>query len=95
MEISLALGGGGIRGVAHIGVLRSLESHGFKIRAIAGTSAGGLVGAVYAAGFNTEEIEETVNELDRNRFFSRHLNEQPSLLGLSSIEKNYPNCYLI
>jgi len=87
MEISLALGGGGIRGVAHIGVLRALESHGFKIRAIAGTSSGGLVGAVYAAGFNTEEIEETVNELDRNRSFSRHLNEQPSLLGLSSIAK--------
>ena len=87
MEISLALGGGGIRGVAHIGVLRALESHGFKIRAIAGTSAGGLVGAVYAAGFSTEKIEETVNELDRNRSFSRHLNEQPSLLGLSSIAK--------
>ena len=49
-EISLALGGGGIKGIAHIGVLRVLEKHGFEVKAIAGTSAGGIVGATYAAG---------------------------------------------
>jgi NTE family protein len=85
MKISLALGGGGVRGVAHIGVLRALEEHGFEIKAIAGTSAGGLVGAVYAAGFSTEKIESTVRELDENRSFDRRSNEQPSLLGLSSV----------
>ncbi len=85
MEITLALGGGGVRGVAHIGVLRALERHGFKIKAIAGTSAGGLVGAVYAAGFSTEKIEATVKELDQNRSFERSANDQPSLLGLSSV----------
>ncbi len=85
MEISLALGSGGVRGVAHIGVLRTLENHGFRVRAIAGTSAGGLVGAVYAAGFGTEKIEETVKELDENRSFERHSSDQPSLLGLSSV----------
>ncbi len=85
MEISLALGSGGVRGVAHIGVLRALESHGFKVKAITGTSAGGLVGAVYAAGFSTLEIEATVKELDENRSFSRKPNDQPSLLGLSGI----------
>ena len=87
MEISLALGGGGVRGVAHIGVLRALENHGFKVRAIAGTSAGGLVGAVYAAGFSTEKIETTVKELDQNRSFERRTNDQPSLLGLASVAK--------
>jgi len=87
MEITLALGGGGVRGVAHIGVLRALENHGFKIRAIAGTSAGGLVGAVYAAGFSTEKIEKTVNEMDANRSFWHQSNDQPSLLGLSGITK--------
>lgn len=85
MEISLALGGGGVRGVAHIGVLRALEKHGFEVKAIAGTSAGGLVGAVYAAGFSTEKIEEAVKELDENRSFDRRSNDQPSLLGLSSV----------
>jgi NTE family protein len=85
MEITLALGGGGVRGVAHIGVIRTLENHGFKIRAIAGTSAGGLVGAVYAAGFSTEKIEKTVKELEQDRSFSRLPDDGPSLLGLSSI----------
>ena len=45
-DIALALGGGGVKGIAHIGVIRRLEQEGFNIRAIAGTSAGGLVGAV-------------------------------------------------
>lgn len=87
MEISLALGGGGVRGVAHIGVLRALENHGFNIKAVAGTSAGGLVGAVYSAGFSTEKIEETVREMDQNRSFDRRSDDQPSLLGLSSVSK--------
>lgn len=85
MEISIALGGGGVRGVAHIGVLRALEYHGFEIKAIAGTSAGGLVGSVYAAGFSTEEIEAEVNDLDKNRSFDRRPDDHPSLLGMSGI----------
>jgi len=85
MEISLALGGGGVRGIAHIGVLRTLENHGFKIKAIAGTSAGGLVGAVYAAGYSTEKIEKAFKEVDQERSFSRQPDDGPSLLGLDSI----------
>ncbi len=85
MDITLALGGGGVRGVAHIGVLRTLEAHGFTIKAIAGTSAGGLVGAVYAAGFSTEKMEATVRELEKSRSFDRHADDNPSLLGLSQI----------
>jgi NTE family protein len=50
MNITLALGGGGIKGFAHIGVLRVLEKEGFRIRGITGTSAGGLVGALYTEG---------------------------------------------
>jgi len=91
MEISLALGGGGVRGIAHIGVLRALENHGFKIRAIAGTSAGGLVGAVYAAGFSTEKIEATVNQMDKHRSFNRRDDDYPSLLGLSSVTDQLSN----
>lgn len=85
MDIALALGGGGVRGMAHIGVLRSLEEHDFKIKAIAGTSAGGMVGAVYAAGFSTQKIEETVRELDPIHSFSRQPDDRPSLLGLGGI----------
>jgi predicted acylesterase/phospholipase RssA len=58
MEITLALGGGGAKGNSHIGVLRRLEKEGFKINAIAGTSFGGIVAVMYAAGYTPDEIED-------------------------------------
>jgi NTE family protein len=85
MDFSLALGGGGVRAVAHIGVLRTLEKHGFNIKAIAGTSAGGMIGALYAAGFDTQKIEEAFLEFDPMRSFSRHSDDHPSLLGLKGV----------
>ena len=57
MDISVALGGGGSRGYAHIGVLRWLENEGFHIRAVAGASAGGIVAVAYAAGYTPDEME--------------------------------------
>lgn len=84
-EIALALGGGGIKGIAHIGVIRILEKAGFKIRAVAGTSAGGLVGSVYALGKTPDEIEKIVLGMDQSRLFSRSKDDGPSILGLSGI----------
>jgi len=57
MDIAVALGGGGVRGLAHIGVLRVLEREGFRIRAIAGTSMGGIIAACYAAGQSPAQIQ--------------------------------------
>ncbi|MDY6873890.1 MAG: patatin-like phospholipase family protein [Chloroflexota bacterium] len=85
MDISLALGGGGVRGVAHLGVIRELEKQGFKVKAIAGTSAGGLMGSAYAAGYSTEEIETAVNRFDQNHLFTGRRSDRPALLGLDSI----------
>lgn len=48
--VSLVLGSGGARGLAHIGIIEYLEEQGFAIRSIAGSSMGALVGGVYAAG---------------------------------------------
>jgi len=70
MDISLALGGGGIRGVAHLGVLRSLEKEGFRVRAVAGTSAGGVAAAVYAAGWKPEEMIERFGTVDQSSLYS-------------------------
>jgi NTE family protein len=55
--LALALSGGGFRGVAHIGVLRMLEGYGLQPDFIAGTSSGSLIGALYASGKTTAEIE--------------------------------------
>jgi len=48
--VSLVLGSGGARGLAHIGVIEYLDAHGYEIRAIAGTSMGAVIGGIYAAG---------------------------------------------
>lgn len=60
----LVLGGGGARGVAHIGVLRELERQRVPICVIAGTSMGAIVGALYATGRTPDQIEEIVKRLD-------------------------------
>ena len=55
--VGVALGGGGLRSAAHIGVLKVLEKEGIKIDLLAGTSGGSIVGALYAAGLSLEQIE--------------------------------------
>jgi len=62
--ISLVLGSGGARGLAHIGVIQILEEQGFKISSISGSSMGALVGGIYAAG-QLETFTEWVCALDR------------------------------
>lgn len=56
--VSLALGGGAARAVAHIGVLRALRRTGIRVAAVAGTSGGALIGAMYLAGMTEDEILE-------------------------------------
>lgn len=79
-RVGLALSGGAARGIAHIGVLRALEEHDIPIDAIAGASAGALVGGAYAAGLSISQLEE----LARN-FRWRHMGRMAfSRLGLQS-----------
>lgn len=56
MNIGLVLSGGGMRGVAHIGVIRALEEHNITPTHIAGSSIGAIVGALYAYGYNCNEM---------------------------------------
>ena len=63
-RIGLALGGGGARGLAHIGVLEILEREGIPIDMIAGTSAGAAIGALYAQGKNINEIKDLARSWD-------------------------------
>ncbi|CAN5430628.1 hypothetical protein BH11CYA1_BH11CYA1_19540 [soil metagenome] len=59
-KLVLALGGGGTRGAAHIGVLKVLEKNGVKVDAIVGTSIGAIVGGFYCSGLSADEIEQIV-----------------------------------
>lgn len=61
--VALALGGGGLRGFAHIGVLQALEEIGVRPDIVVGTSAGSVVGAAYASGMPVEKIRQAVLEI--------------------------------
>lgn len=62
-EIGLVLSGGGARGVAHIGVIQVLEEAGVKFSHISGTSAGAIVGALYAHGYSPKEMLEIIRQV--------------------------------
>lgn len=64
LRIGLALGGGAARGFAHIGVIKALETNGIVPEVIAGTSAGAVVGALYASGINAFDLQKLAFELD-------------------------------
>ena len=74
-RIALALGAGGARGLAHIAVLEALDDLGVRPVAIAGSSAGALIGAAYAAGMTGKDIRRYVLSLahDRGEVFNRIL----------------------
>ena len=52
MRIGISLAGGGIRGIAHVGVLKALEENNIEVEAIGGTSAGSIVATLYAMGYS-------------------------------------------
>ena len=56
MDIGLSLSGGGVKGAAHIGVLKAIEEEKIKIDYISGTSSGSIVATLYAVGYSTDEI---------------------------------------
>lgn len=79
-NIGLALGGGGARGVAHIGVLQELHNAKIKFDIISGTSAGSIIGAMYAATLDPFWIENQFRELIKSKLFTT--------LHLKSFKKN-------
>jgi len=83
--VSLVLGSGGARGLAHIGVIHWLEEHGFQIKAISGSSIGALIGGFYAAG-KLDTYIEWVTALKR-RDILRLLDFAYSRAGLFSGER--------
>ncbi|WP_432719377.1 patatin-like phospholipase family protein [Jeongeupia wiesaeckerbachi] len=64
VRVGLALGGGAAKGFAHIGVIKMLEANGIKIDTVAGTSAGSVVGGLYASGMDAFALQEKAFGLD-------------------------------
>lgn len=81
MKIGVALSGGGIRGIAHAGVLRALEENGIKIDIIGGTSCGSMVASLYAMGYTPEEIYSLFRKYAKD---IATINTKPIIAGLQS-----------
>ena len=64
IRIGLALGGGAAKGFAHIGVIKMLEANGLRLEVVSGTSAGSVVGALYASGMDAFQMQEHAFALD-------------------------------
>lgn len=64
IKIGLALGSGGAKGFAELGVLKAFEENGIKFDCIAGTSIGSIIGAFYANGYSSVDIYELLNKID-------------------------------
>lgn len=71
-KIGLTLSGGGAKGLAHIGILKAIDSAGLKIDYITGTSMGAIVGALYAVGYSGSEIENLRKDIDFDILFSNN-----------------------
>ena len=65
----LVLGGGGMRGMAHIGVIKALDTLGIAYDAIVGTSIGALIGAMAAGGYSLGQMEEIIGEVQKEDYF--------------------------
>lgn len=87
MKLGLALSGGGVKGAAHIGVIKALEENGIKVEAIAGTSIGSIVGSLYAMGYTTEKMLEIFKYFAKAimktdaRYYAGNLRTSKSFLG--------------
>lgn len=81
LRIGIALGGGAAKGFAHIGVIKMLEANGLAPAVVAGTSAGSVVGALYASGMNAFELQEKAVGLDETRIRDLQLSSGGLVLG--------------
>jgi NTE family protein len=92
ITVGLALGGGAARGIAHIGILQQLEQVGMRIDYLAGTSAGAVVGALYASGVTTQELKEFAGSLKWRDIFAPHISLKGILSGKPLVKLLQTHC---
>ncbi len=79
--VALVLGSGGDRGFAHIGVIKVLEANNIKVDMVLGTSAGSVVGALYAGGYNGVALEKLALEMDREKLKDYEISKRGYVRG--------------
>src|ERR1700744_3361906 len=83
-KIGLVLSGGGAKGLAHIGILKAIDSAGLKVDYVTGTSMGSIIGSLYAVGYSGDSIEKIARKIDWDLILSN----QYSLRNITMEEKS-------
>jgi NTE family protein len=95
--VGLVLSGGGAKGLAHIGVLKALDSAGLRVNYIAGTSMGSIIGAMYAAGYPADSIEKIARGINWDLLLSNqsqlrsYIMEEKPEFGKYALELPFEN----
>lgn len=87
-KLGIAFSGGGARGIAHVGAIKALEEAGISFDYVSGTSAGSLIGALYAYGLSAAEMEEIVKTLDAKEIAKSFIRLPNPTSGIEDIIKN-------
>lgn len=90
-KIGLTLSGGGAKGLAHIGILKAIDSAGLSVDYVTGTSMGSVIGSLYAIGYTGNQIEKIARQTDWNLLLSN----QVTLRAISLEEKEEYGKYAI
>ena len=85
--VALVLSGGGAKGLAHIGVIRHIESLGIPVDMVLGTSMGGLIGGLYALGYSVDQMELLVRNIDWNWVLTDRTFDMPTSFEISMLPK--------
>ncbi len=95
LRIGIALGSGGAKGLAHIGVLQVLEEYGVNIDCVSGSSMGAVVGGIYALGYTPDEIALYVkkHKTEKKKLFKLHPNQE-SLYDTKTIHRRLYHLFL-
>ncbi|TDR76539.1 patatin-like phospholipase family protein [Paludibacterium purpuratum] len=81
IKIGLALGGGAAKGFAHVGVIKVLEANGIVPDIVTGTSAGSVVGSLYAAGYTPAQLQQIASKLDETNLTDFTLSSRGFIKG--------------
>ncbi len=90
-KIGLTLSGGGAKGLAHVGILKAIDSAGLQIDYVTGTSMGSIIGGLYAAGYSGNDIDSIGRKINWDQLLSN----QSSLQGIAMEEKEEYDKYII
>jgi NTE family protein len=79
-SVGITLSGGGAKGLAHIGILKAIDSAGLKVNYVTGTSMGSIIGALYASGYSADTIEKMARKMDWDMLLSNNSTLRPFIM---------------